>query len=118
MGVRGQSPEAWVSRWRQGNCPIHGLGLMPVVASVDDGDSRAHGRDNTVAVEVHCTHEECDFHAARFAGRDRYHHRFGWVTGPDTIRAALRKANAIDDTGAPSRWAADARTSYPLDDEG
>jgi hypothetical protein len=119
MGVRGQSPEAWVSRWRKGDCPIHGLGLVPVDAAVDDGDnSRASGRDNTAAVAVHCTHEECDFHANRFAGRDRYHHRFGWVAGPDNIRAALRKANAIDDDGAPSRWTADTRTSYPLQDDG
>jgi hypothetical protein len=108
MGIRGQGPEAWVARFRQGNCPIHGLGLVAANDAVDGADG----------VDVRCTHEECAFLARRFPGRDRHHHRFGWSDGPDDVRAALRKANVIGDDGRPTRFAADTRTSYPLEDEG
>lgn len=97
-----------MARFRQGNCPIHGLGLVAGADAVDSDDG----------IDVRCTHEECTFHARRFPGRDRHHHRFGWVDGSDEIRAALRKANVITDAGTPSRFAGDTRTSYPLEDEG
>jgi hypothetical protein len=109
MAKRGQSSGAWVSRFIDGSCPIHGLGLVVVDADVDDNP--------VVGNAVRCVHEECSFVARRFPGRDAYHHRFAWTGGPDEIRAALRKANVIDDDGVPTRFVKEARTSYPLGDD-
>ncbi len=109
--TRGQKPAAWQSRWRQGTCPVHGLGLREAGPDVErDG---AGGTGATLA----CPVEGCDVRARRVAGRDRHHAFFAWVSGPDAIREALRKANDIDDAGAPTRWSREVRTGYPgLDD--
>ena len=109
MARRGQSAGAWVERFTDGRCHIHGLGLVVVDADVDD--------NAVIGNAVACTHEECSFVARRFPGRKPHHHRFAWTGGPDDIHAALRKANVIDDSGAPTRFVNEARTSYPLGED-
>ncbi len=111
MAVRGQNPEAWLARWRQGSCPIHGLGLIDVGGEPLDSDAEAG------CVRVHCPHEDCLFQAGRFPGKDRWHNLFGWVDGSQEIHAALLKANDIDEEGKPTRWAKQARTAYRLEED-
>lgn len=109
MARRGQSASAWVERFIDGRCPIHGLGLVVVDAAVAD--------NAVVGNAVVCPHEECDFGARRFPGKKPHHHRFAWTGGRDDVHAALRKANVIDDAGAPTRFVNEARTSYPMADD-
>ena len=115
MGVRGQNPEAWVARFRQGTCPIHGTGFV-VITKDGKVDVDEDGREN-----VRCINTEpgpCTVLARRWSGKDAFHHRFAWVAGPEDIRLALRKGNDIDDEGKPTRWSREARTSYPVEDLG
>jgi hypothetical protein len=113
MKVRGQNPNAWRARWQQGNCPVHGLGL----SASSEEDSSA---DASKGYEVFCSHEECELRAWQWPGKDRFHSRFGWVSGPEEVKAALVKASEIVEEGtSPGRYARDVRTAWPTgeDDE-
>ena len=111
MAVRGQNPEAWLARWRQGSCPVHGLGLIETSHEPRDVNADAG------FVRTQCPHEDCLFEASRWPGKDRWHNLFGWLGGPDDIHAALLKANDVDAEGKPTRWARQARTAYRLEEE-
>ena len=104
MRARGQSQEAWLSRWRDGACPIHGTGF---VADVD-------GPDHTV---VRCSKEDCVLRAARWPAQDEHHASFGWIAGPDEIRALFVKAGDIEvDSAKPGRRGRIVRISYRLEE--
>ncbi|MCP4499273.1 MAG: hypothetical protein GY822_04815 [Deltaproteobacteria bacterium] len=105
MKVRGQSSEAWRARFRQGTCPVHGRGLVERSGSDDDGGQ----------LEIYCTKEECDFAASQWSGKDRYHSRLGWVSGPEKVKAALVTSSDIrEDSNEPGFEARMIRTSWPL----
>jgi hypothetical protein len=101
--TRGQKPAAWQSRWRQGTCPVHGLGLR---AADEGGDARRV-----------CAVEGCAVAARSLAGHDRFHVYLAWISGPDEVREALRRSNDIDDAGAPTRWSREVRIGYPGPEE-
>lgn len=105
MGVRGQGPDAWLARWRAGDCPVHGVGCAGSDEVVAEGYKVAS-----------CTREGCDVVVAQWPGRDQHHAKHGWIAGPEEIRAALVKAGQIEASGPkPGRWADDARVSWPLE---
>lgn len=105
MSIRGQSPDAWIARWRKGTCPVHGVGFPGAPDGPFDGSTTAR-----------CSREECPVVVAFWRGKDARHAKLGLVDGPDDVRAALTKALEID--GAkPGRRAVDVRTSWPLEPE-
>jgi hypothetical protein len=104
MGIRGQGPDAWLARWRAGDCPVHGVGCV----APDESDG-----EYTLAA---CAKEECGLVMALWPGKDEHHAKPGWVAGPEEIHAVLAKAGQIEAEGPrPGRWAADARVSWPLE---
>lgn len=114
MKVRGQNPNAWVARWRQGTCPVHGRGL-----AAKEADPETVGEPGQVeedqSVEVYCSHDECELRANQWPGKDRWHSVFGWAEGPDKIKAALVKAGEVEADGpSAGRWAKNVRTSWPM----
>jgi hypothetical protein len=122
MSIRGQSNDAWIARWRGGTCPVHGVGFLeerPDSAPTGtSSDARwQDGASSSSAKAVKCPREECTVRATQWPGKDAQHSKHGWVDGPAEIRALLVKSGQIDDDGKPGRWAADARTSWPLEPE-
>lgn len=111
MGVRGQSHEAWLSRWRDGACPVHGVGF------IDDPEAGPAADGGFVAER--CPREECSVRVARWPGPDRHHASYGWRDGPEEIRALLAKAGDVEAEGQkPGRRGRVVRISWPLEDEG
>lgn len=109
MSIRGQTPETWRARWRKGTCPIHGTGFVDV-----DGVARADGAASYVAQR--CVGEECTVQVARFAGKDAHHASFGWLAGPDDVKAALVKAGEVAAEGVRAgKFSREARVSYPIE---
>lgn len=107
MSIRGQSPDAWLARWRAGDCPVHGVGCAANDDVTDDGYKVAA-----------CTREGCIVVMALWPGKDEHHAKPGWIAGPEEIHASLAKAGQIEAEGPkPGRWAADARVSWPLEPE-
>jgi hypothetical protein len=106
---RGQSKEAWMSRWRDGACPVHGGGFVDDVAVSPTGDG---------PVPVKCSVDECPVRATRYAAGDAHHASFGWRAGPDEIHALLAKAGDVAPEGdQPGLRARRVRTSYALEEE-
>ena len=100
--MRGQSKEAWLARWRDGCCPIHGGGFI-----ADAAGEPAH---------VRCSNEECAVRASRWPGTDEHHASFGWRAGPEEIRAALVHSNDVaEGSEMPGKSARVVRISYPLE---
>jgi hypothetical protein len=116
MGVRGQSNEAWLKRWREGLCPVHGIGFVPDAAAEADATPRA---DNMPWPE-RCPDSECVVQVSRWPDdSDKHHGRYGWRGGPAPICALLIKSsNIAADGDAPGRYAKRVRVSYPIDDDG
>lgn len=116
MSIRGQNPETWRARWRKGTCPIHGTGFVDDVGR-DGGAALADGAASYVAQRcVGQAGEECAVRVARFAGKDEHHATFGWISGPDDVKAALVKAGEIAAEGVRAgKWGKEIRTSYPLE---
>ena len=103
MKVRGQTPESWLSRWRKGMCPVHGVGCIEEV------------QDESFIVAA-CAREECDIVIALWPGKDEHHKLQGWLEGPANVRAALAKVGEIEGEGPrPTRWSTQVRTSWPLE---
>ena len=151
MGIRGQNSEAWLSRWRQGDCPVHGVGLSadhvhtpaapaaPAAAAdanVDSDDEDGNGDDASEdadggdhedgdgddgadhSVAVGCPREGCTVLACQWPGKDGSHSFFGWLAGPDEIRAALAHGGDIATEGPrPGHHARSVRTAWPLPGE-
>lgn len=117
MKVRGQHTNAWLSRWRQGTCPIHGRGLVErpdAAANVDRDDDDDDDGDEPM-IEVACTKDECTIVVAQWPGKNRWHSLWGWLEGPEDIHAALVKAGDIPAEGPrPGHQARMVRTSWPL----
>lgn len=115
MSVRGQTPEAWLARWRRGDCPVHGGGMVDEEAApnaVDEHGGAAEGR------AARCARAECSLRACRWPGKDASHSFFGWLAGPEEIRAALAGAGDIEDGGPrPGHHARSVRTAWPLPDD-
>lgn len=108
MGVRGQNNEAWLKRWRTGNCPVHGRGY---VADWDAAPADAG------FIAERCGIDECDVRVARWPAHDAHHAAFGWRAGPDVIHALLVKAGDVDGNGpTPGRTGHVVRVSWPLPD--
>lgn len=120
MKVRGQHTNAWLSRWRQGTCPIHGRGLVerPQPADAANADDDDFDGDAEVAeqmVEVACTKDACTVVVAQWPGKNQWHSLWGWLEGPDDIHAALVKAGDIPPEGPrPGHQARMVRTGWPL----
>jgi hypothetical protein len=107
MARRGQTKEAWLARWRDGACPVHGRGFLE---DLEEGAEAAADARRP----VRCSVEECVVRAARYAAHDDHHATFGWRAGPDDIRAVLAKAGDIAAEGeAPGPRARLVRFSYP-----
>jgi hypothetical protein len=109
MKKRGQSNETWMSRWRDGACPVHGGGF------VEDKEAMAK-QPVGVPMRVMCSVAECDVKAVRYAAGDANHASFGWRAGPENIHALLAKAGDIAPEGTePGPRARRVRTSYDLE---
>ena len=103
--MRGQNNEAWLARWRDGACPVHGRGF------VDDGAVTEAG-----FTPVKCSIEECTVRAARWATPDPHRASFGWCAGPDDIKALLVKAGDVDgDSEKAGKRGRVVRFSYALE---
>mgnify|MGYP001544587036 CR=1 FL=1 len=114
MSVRGQNNEAWLKRWRDGACPIHGRGFV-VDTSASAAAATAGPAD--AFVRVRCAVDECDVRAARWPGTDEHHASFGFLAGPDNVRALLAKAGDVDASSpAPGKRARMVRISYRLEE--
>ncbi len=118
MKVRGQHSTAWLSRWRQGTCPIHGRGLVERESShaehADDDDDDDLDAEESM-VEVACTKEGCTIVVAQWPGKNRWHSVWGLIDGPEEIRTALAKGGDIPSEGhRPGHQARMVRTSWPL----
>ena len=112
MTRRGQDTDTRLARWRDGSCPIHGLGLATPRRPLPSTTASAPD-----AVIVACPHEECTLVAVQWPGKDRFHSLFGFIAGPDDLKAMLLKAHEIeDDTDRPGRSARQVRTSYQLEE--
>ena len=114
MSIRGQSPDAWRGRWRQGTCPIHGKGF------VDDKDNPAPAKTAGVDesyLEVKCPDLECTLRATQWPGKDQHHSFFGLRAGSDALRTALTQSGDIDreTSSRPGAHARTVRTSWPLE---
>ena len=114
MSIRGQSPDAWRGRWRQGTCPIHGKGF------VDDKDNPAPAKTAGVDesyLEVKCPDPECTLRATQWPGKDQHHSFFGLRAGSDALRTALTQSGDIDreTSSRPGAHARTVRTSWPLE---
>jgi len=108
MSVRGQNNEAWLSRWRDGACPVHGTGFVV--------DTHAPAAEGYVAVR--CAVDECDVRAAQWPGKDENHASFGFIAGPEPVRALLAKAGDVDAAGdKPGPRARMVRIAYRLEEE-
>ncbi|HEY4222283.1 MAG TPA: hypothetical protein VGO62_13095 [Myxococcota bacterium] len=95
-----------MARWRDGACPVHGLGFVDDAAAPASEQARA----------MKCGHLECTVKVARFPGPDDEHASFGWREGPDEIRALLAKAGDIAAEGdRPGKRARTVRTTYALE---
>jgi hypothetical protein len=106
MAIRGQNPDAWLSRWRQGCCPVHGVGF------IDEKGATVAG-----AIAVMCPRDECPVRATQWPGKDASHALFGWRAGPDDIKRALSRGDIADD-GRPGAHARSVRIAWPLEDDG
>jgi hypothetical protein len=117
MSIRGQSPEAWRARFRKGTCPMHGTGFVDVdAADPAAGEQQDGAASYRVQRCVGRVGEPCAILVARFAGKDEHHASFGWVKGPDDIRAALAHAGELAATGVrPGKWGKEVRVSHPLE---
>lgn len=119
MTRRGQDLEARLARWRDGTCPIHGLGFVtpPGEAPPAPRPDRWYREPEDVGAVVACPHEECTIVAAQWPGKDKWHSLMGWRAGPDEIKAMLLKANEIsDDSDRPGRSARNVRTDFQLEE--
>ncbi len=115
MSIRGQSPDAWRGRWRQGACPIHGKGF------IDDAESTAPPQPAGVLdvfVHVRCPDPECTLRATQWPGKDEQHSFYGLRDGVDVIRVALTESGDIDYQAStrPGAHARSVRTSWPLNE--
>ena len=120
MSRRGQTPQTRMARWWDGLCPIHGLGLVTPAgeAPPPPPPDRWYRAEEPVGAVVACPHEECDLRATLWPGKDQFHSRFGWSSGPDEIKAMLLKANEINvDDNKPGRSARHIRTSFRLEED-
>ena len=108
--MRGQNNEAWLARWRDGACPVHGRGFL------DDDDEVADPVGADVARALKCSILECTVRVARWPGADDHHASLGGRAGPEEIRALLVKAGDVDgDSARPGKRARVVRTSYRLE---
>lgn len=118
--TRGQDTEARLKRWRQGNCPIHGLGLATPPGQIIAPPKKTPVKGQVAApmsTPVRCPHEECDFEAAAWPSSKEHFGLLGWQHGPEDIKAMLLKANEISaDSTEPGRSARPVRLSWPLED--
>lgn len=97
-----------MARWRRGDCPVHGTGLVDDVAAA----TAAPPAEND-GFPVMCTHLECDVRAWRWPGKDDSHALYGWRSGPEPIRAILAKAGDIENGGSrPGHHARSIRTTW------
>ena len=120
MSRRGQTPQTRMARWWDGLCPIHGLGLVTPAgeAPPPPPPDRWYRAEEPVGAVVACPHEECDLRATLWPGKDQFHSRFGWISGPEEIKAMLLKANEINvDDNKPGRSARHIRTSFRLEED-
>ena len=109
MKKRGQSNETWMSRWRDGACPVHGGGF------IDDKEAMEKLAAG-VPMRVMCSVAECSVRAIRYAAADAHHASFGWRAGPEEIHALLAKAGDIALEGTePGPRARRVRTSYDIE---
>jgi hypothetical protein len=107
MSIRGQSHDAWIARWRSGNCPVHGIGCAVVPQS-----------DDTPYKTAMCRKDACTIVVAQWPGRDTHHAKLGWIAGPDDVHTSLVKSGQIAANGPePGRFALDVRMSWPLEAE-
>ena len=120
MSRRGQDTQTRMARWWDGTCPIHGLGLVtpPGEAPPPPPPDRWYRAEDPVSgAVVACPHEECTLRVSQWPGKDRFHSRFGWIGGPDEIKAMLLKTNEITaDDDKPGRSARQVRTSFQLEE--
>jgi hypothetical protein len=107
MTIRGQNHDAWIARWRAGNCPVHGIGCASAPAE--------KGAAYRVAT---CRKDGCSVVVSLWPGRDAHHAKLGWIAGPEDVHASLVKSGQIDAEGpGPGRFALDVRLSWPMGSE-
>ena len=117
--TRGQDTEARLARWRKGNCPIHGLGLVtpPGAAPPPQPPKRTKNPMPVTSSILHCPDEECDLEVSVWPGKDAYHGLLGWKIGPQELKAILVKANEVQAEGEePGRSARSVRIAWPLEE--